>query len=63
MDVDPDGVVLIYTVVSKNKLRRIEFVGAEKMRNKKVRKKSGLQIGQFADDSSFAQATAKIKEA
>lgn len=63
MDADPDGVVLIYTVVSKNKLRRIAFDGADKMRNKKVRKKSGLQIGQFADDSSFAQATAKIKEA
>ncbi len=63
MDVDPDGVVLIYTVVSKLKLRRIEIVGAKKMRNKKVRKKSELVIGQFADDSSFAQATSKIKEA
>jgi outer membrane protein insertion porin family len=63
MDVDPDGVVLVYTVVAKHKLRRIVVSGARKMRNKKVRKKSELVIGQFADDSSFAQAAAKIREA
>ena len=63
MDVAPDGVVLVYTVVAKHKLRRIEVVGAEKMRNKKVRKKSELTIGQFADDASFSRATTKIKEA
>ena len=63
MDVEPDGVVLVYTVVSKFKLRRMEIVGAENMRNKKVRKKSELTLGQFADDSTFSQAAAKIKEA
>ncbi|MCK4563130.1 MAG: outer membrane protein assembly factor BamA [Verrucomicrobia bacterium] len=63
MDVDPDGVVLVYTVVAKQKLRRLEIVGAKKMRNKKVRKKSELVIGQFADDSAFAQSAFKIKEA
>ncbi len=64
MDVDTDGgIILIYTVATKHKLRRIEIIGAEKMRNRKVRKKSGLEIGQFADDSSFAQAATKIKEA
>ncbi|MCF7817339.1 MAG: outer membrane protein assembly factor BamA [Kiritimatiellales bacterium] len=63
MDVESDGVVLVYTVVTKNKLRRIEIVGADKMSNRKVRKKSELEIGQFADDSTFAQASAKIKEA
>ncbi len=63
MDVDPDGVVLVYTVVAKYKLRRIEVVGAEKMRNRKVRKKSELVIGQFADASAFTRSAAKIKEA
>ena len=63
MDVEGDGVVLVYTVVAKHKLRRIEIAGAKKMRNKKVRKKSELVIGQFADDVAFAQAATKIKEA
>ena len=63
MDIDPDGIVLVYTVVAKLKLQRIEIIGADKMRNKKVRKKSELTIGQFADDAAFAKASAKIKEA
>jgi len=63
MDVEVDGVTLVYTVVTKHKLRRIEVLGAKKMRNKKVRKKSALTIGQFADDASFAGAVFKIKEA
>ncbi len=63
MDVEADGVVLVYTVATKHKLRRIEIDGAKKMRNRKVRKKSELEIGQFADDAAFAQAAAKIKEA
>lgn len=63
MDVESDGVILIYTVTSKHKLRRIEISGAKKMRNKKVRKKSELTIGQFADDAAFSQAASKIKEA
>lgn len=63
MDVEPDGLVLVYTVEVKHRLRRIEIVGAQKMRNRKVRKKSGLELGQLADDSTFAQAAIKIKEA
>jgi len=63
MDVEAEGVVLVYTVAAKHKLRRIEIAGAEKMRNKKVKKKSELVIGQFADDASFSQAATKIKEA
>jgi outer membrane protein insertion porin family len=63
MDVESDGVILVYTVVTKNKLRRIEVQGADNMRNRKVRKKSELTLGQFADDATFAQAAAKIKEA
>jgi outer membrane protein insertion porin family len=63
MDVESGGVVLVYTVVNKHKLRRIEIIGAKDMSNRKVNKKSELQIGQFADDATFAQATSKIKEA
>ncbi len=64
MDVEPSGgVVLVYTVVAKHRLRRIEVDGAKKMRNKKVRKKSELTLGQFVDEASFARASAKIKEA
>jgi outer membrane protein insertion porin family len=62
MDIEGDGVVLVYTVVAKHRLRRIEIVGGEK-RGSKIRKKSELEIGQFADDSTFEQAAAKIKEA
>ena len=63
MDVTGDGVVLVYTVVAKQRLRRIEILGAKKMRNRKVQRKSELEIGQFADDSTFELAASKIKEA
>ncbi len=62
MDVEGDGVVLIYTVVSKHRLRRIEIVGGAKS-GRKVKKKSELEIGQVADDSTFEMAASKIKEA
>lgn len=63
MELEPEGVVLIYTVVSKNKLRRIEISGAKHMRSSKVRNKTELTIGQFADEADFAQAAARIREA
>ncbi len=63
MEVEGDGVVLIYTVVSKHRLRRLEISGANKMSNRKVRKKSELSLGAFSDDSTFEQAAKKIKEA
>ncbi len=63
MELEEDGVVLIYTVTARQRLQRIVIEGAEDMRNKKVLQKSELQIGQFADDSSFELAAAKIKEA
>lgn len=63
MDVTGDGVVLVYTVVAKHRLRRIEILGAKKMRNRKVQRKSELSVGQFADDSTFELAASKIKEA
>ncbi|MDF7807829.1 outer membrane protein assembly factor BamA [Pontiellaceae bacterium B12219] len=62
MDVEPDGVVLVYTVVSKHRLRRIAIIGGKKS-GRKINKKSELEIGQFADDSTFEMAAAKIKEA
>lgn len=63
MDVDGSDVVLVYTVVSKHRLRRVEIRGAEKMGNHKVVKKSELEIGQFADEVTFELAASKIKEA
>lgn len=63
MEVKNDGVILVYTVMAKHRLRRIEIRGAENMRNRKVQRKSELVIGQFADDSSFERAASKIKEA
>ncbi|VGO15326.1 Outer membrane protein assembly factor BamA [Pontiella desulfatans] len=62
MDVEADGVVLVYTVVSKHRLRRMEIVGGPKSGGR-IRKKSELEIGQFADDATFELAAAKIKEA
>ncbi|WP_372806576.1 outer membrane protein assembly factor BamA [Pontiella sp.] len=62
MDVEPDGVVLVYTVVSKHRLRRMEIVGGSKSGGR-IRKKAELELGQFADDSAFEQAAVKIREA
>ncbi len=63
MEVEADGVVLIYTVSAKQRLQRIKILGADRMSNRRVLQKSELVIGQFADDSTFEQAAAKIKEA
>ena len=63
MDVKGAGVVLVYTVVAKHRLRAITIGGAEKMPNSKVRKKLELQIGDFADDVTFELASVRIKEA
>jgi outer membrane protein insertion porin family len=62
MEVESDGVVLVYTVTAKHRLKRIEIDGAKQLGNRKVMKKSELAIGQFADDSAFEQAAAKIKK-
>ncbi len=61
MEVEEDGVVLVYTVTAKHRLQRIEIQGAKRLGNRKVMKKSELAVGQFADDSTFEQAAAKIK--
>lgn len=63
MEVEADGIVLVYTVSAKQRLRRVEVRGADRMTNRKVLQKSELVVGQFADDSTFEQAAAKIKEA
>ena len=62
MEVEGDAVVLIYTVVNKNRLRRIEVIGGSKD-GRKMTKKSELAIGQFADDATFEIAAEKIREA
>ena len=62
MDVEGDGVVLVYTVATKQRLRSIGIVGGPKS-GRKIRQKSELEIGQFADDSTFEIAASKIKEA
>ena len=63
MELEGDGVVLVYTVSVKHRLRRIEIRGADKMRKRRLLNKSELTIGQFADDAVFEQAKAKIKQA
>ncbi|MBN2161928.1 MAG: outer membrane protein assembly factor BamA [Pontiellaceae bacterium] len=62
MQVEEDGIVLVYAVTAKQRLKRIEIRGADGMGNRKVLQKSELDIGQFADDSIFEQAAAKIKK-
>lgn len=62
MDVEEDGMVLVYTVVAKHRLRSITIIGGSKS-GRKIRKKSELEIGQFADDSTFEIAASKIREA
>ncbi|HEY5653610.1 MAG TPA: outer membrane protein assembly factor BamA [Pontiella sp.] len=62
MEVEEDGIVLIYTVTSKYRLRRIEMVGGKKS-GQKIKQKSELEVGQFADDSTFELAASKIKAA
>ncbi len=63
MDVEGDGVVLVYTVLAKHRLRRIEFSGAQQMNRNKLLTKSELEVGQFVDDAAFAQAVTRLKEA
>ncbi len=61
MEIVDDGVVLVYTVVAKYRLRRIEIIGGHKS-GEKVRTKSELLIGQFVDDAAFEQAATKIRD-
>jgi len=63
MEVEEEGVVLIYTVTAKLRLKRIEIRGADRMSNRKVLQKSELVVGQFADDSAFEFAASKIRDA
>lgn len=63
MEVEKDGIVIVYTVTAKLRLRRIEIRGAKGMSNRKVLQKSELTVGQFADDSTFELAASKIKDA
>jgi len=58
-----NAIILIYTVVSKNKLQSVEIIGAKEKSSRWVFKKSELKINQFADDADFTQAAIKIKAA
>ncbi len=60
---DDDGIVIVYEVIPKYKLRRIEIRGCENISSKKIRKKSELILGQLADDVVFEDAIFKMKKA
>ena len=55
------GLVVLYEVEQKHRLRQIEIRGSDKLGNKKVREKSELVIGSLVDDVDFELATAKIR--
>ena len=57
------GLVVLYEVEQKHRLRQIEIRGSDKLGNKKVREKSELVIGGLVDDVDFELATAKIQDA
>ena len=57
------GLVILYQVEQKNRLRQIEIRGSNKLGNKKVREKSELKIGALVDDVDFEMAIDKIEEA
>ncbi len=61
--IEDDGLVVVYKVVSKQRLRRIEIRGADQLGNKKARQKSELEIGTLVDDFTFEEAAAKIRTA
>lgn len=62
MEEEEDGIILVYTVTTKPRLVGIRIRGASKVGNKKVKGKSGLMVGQKADDSTFEEAASKIRE-
>jgi outer membrane protein insertion porin family len=63
IQLEDDGVVLIYEVEAKQRLRRIEIRGAVELGSKRVREKSELVLGALVDDSDFEAAVTKIKTA
>lgn len=60
---EPSGLVVMYEVEPKQRLRRIEIRGADKLGNKKVREKCELELGSLVDDADFEQAVAKVRAA
>lgn len=62
--VDPvaGGVVVIYQVQNKPRLRRIEIEGADYMRASKVRKMIDLEPGDPVDDTALALEVQKVEE-
>ena len=61
--INESGLVILYQVEQKNRLRQIEIRGSNKLGNKKVREKSELKIGALVDDVDFEMAIDKIEEA
>ena len=61
--INESGLVILYEVEQKNRLRQIEIRGSNKLGNKKVREKSELKIGALVDDVDFEMAIDKIEEA
>ena len=60
---EESGLVVLYEVEQKHRLRQIQIRGSEKLGNQKVREKSELQIGALVDDVDFELAMAKVREA
>ena len=63
IQLEGDGVILLYEVVAKQRLRRIEIRGAKQLGSKRVREKSELVLGALVDDSDFEAAVTKINTA
>ena len=63
IQLEDDGVILLYEVVAKQRLRRIEIRGAKQLGSKRVREKSELVLGALVDDSDFEAAVTKINTA
>ena len=57
------GLVVLYEVEQKHRLRQIEIRGSDKLGNKRVREKSELVIGGLVDDVDFGVTTTKIRGA
>ena len=61
--IEDDGYVIIYKIIPKNRLRKIEIRGANNINPKKIIEKSELKLGDLIDDSSIELSIQKIKKA
>ena len=63
MKIVGENITLIYTVEAKYRLRRIVIEGADRMRNRKVLRKTELEVGQLIDVTDVAMAAEKVRSA